>query len=438
MKKRVAALLIASVIMSMASGCSKKTSKNTHTGKLGSEDPVVITLDVPTVKRDNGKQAVFELSATSGTQMTEEELNRAYSDFIFGLMKSCAEESDGGNVLISADSILFALDMTAAGADGDTLTQMMNTMVPGVGNDQAFRYGVDRMNSLKNDSLQIANSVWINEARSENVYEDYLQYVKQNFDAGVSVLPFGPNAVDQINDWVAQKTKNRISKLVDDLDGSSLMVLVNAIAFDGTWKTGYEDYQVYEDAFTNGNGERTTVTFLSSTESLYLSNDEATGFIKEYDDGKYAFMTILPNDASIDINEFMADMTSDEYWEFWNSKDSSMEVQTKMPQFKSEYEVHLPMALQKMGMTDAFDERKANFSNLCKTDAYISDVIHKTYIEVDREGTKAAAATAVLITESCVAEPEPYHTVYCDRPYAYAIVDMDTGLPVFLGTVESV
>ena len=438
MKKRVAALLIASVIMSMAAGCSGKSEKKSSKVKNGTEPNNVVTLDVPTVKRDNGKQAVFELSATTGTELTQEEMDRAYADFIFGLMKRCAEESNGENVLISADSILIALDMTAAGADGDTLTQMMNTMVPGANNDQAFRYGVDRMNSLKNNSLKIANSVWLNEVKSSNIYEDYLDYVNKNFDAGVTILPFNEDALSAINSWVSEKTEERIPHLLDTINDEARMILVNAIAFDGTWKNGYEDYQVYEDTFTNGKGDRSRQMFLSSTESLYLSNDEATGFIKEYDDGKYAFMTILPNDASIDINEFMADMTSDEYWQFWDSRDSSCDVQTKMPEFKSEYGVELPTILKDMGMKDAFDANKADFSNMGRSSACISNVIHKTFIEVDRDGTKAAAATAVTVEDACIQEPEIVRQVFCDRPYAYAIVDMDTGLPVFLGTVENV
>ena len=101
MKKRVAALLIASVIMSMAAGCTgKKDTKNSSKKNKTGEDPVSeITLDIPTVKRENGKQAVFELSAKSGTEMTDEELKKAYSEFIFGLMKECAQEANGENVL---------------------------------------------------------------------------------------------------------------------------------------------------------------------------------------------------------------------------------------------------------------------------------------------------------------------------------------------------
>ncbi len=441
MKKIVAGLLTFTLILSMTAGCSGKTKGTTKKNeKPAPTEPVVEIPDTPTVKRENGKEAIFELqNAGAGkTAMTSEELNEAYSEFIFSLMKRCAEEANGENVLISADSILIALEMVAAGADGETLNQMMNTLVPGADNGAAFQFSVDRMNSLKNDSLQIANSIWLNQARSANVYDDYLDYVVGHFDAGVSVIPFDANAVKMINGWTEEKTKGRIKELLEDLDPNSLMVLVNAITFDAKWQEPYEDAQVYSDVFTTGSGVTKTVPFLGSTESVYLSNDEAVGFIKAYDDGKYAFMTILPNDESLDINAFMADMTAEEYWEFWNSRETFATVQARMPEFKSEYAIELNNVLIDMGMSDVFDESRSDLTNLSKTNAYISKVVHKTFIEVDRAGTKAAAATAVVAVEGACMEPEDVKYVICDRPYAYAIVDMATGLPVFLGTVETV
>lgn len=446
MKKIVAVLLVSSMLLSLA-GCSNKEkerkSKRNRRETPAVTEPVSQELHAATVERNNGQKAVFELAAqavTSSTDPNEERIknDKAYSEFIFELMKNCAQEADGENVMISADSIFFALSMTAAGANGNTLDQMMNTMMPGTNNVDAFGYAVRRMNSLQNDSLKIANSIWINEKRSEHVYADYLDYVKQNFDAGVDILKFDQSAVGRINGWVSEKTDGMIDELLKDLDSNSLMVLVNAIAFDGKWETSYEDYQVSELPFRNGKGERKAVTMLNGEEGTYFSNSKAEGFTKDYDDGKYTFLTILPKDEKVDINEFIADFSAEDYWEFWENRTHEYTVYTRMPEFSSEYSVDLPEILQSMGMTDCFNADKSDFTNLCDTNAYITDVIHKTFIEVNRTGTKAAAATAVVMTESCVEEPGEIKTVYCDRPFAYAIVDRDTGLPVFLGTVENV
>lgn len=435
-KKIVAGLMTTSILLSMGTGCAKKTNGRSAFGSNNKKSSIPVT----SVKRDNGQQAVFELAtAMSGKEsMSQEELNMAYSKFIFEMMKRCAQDAKGENVLISPDSVLFAMNMTAAGANGNTLSQMTNTMVPGADEATAFSYAVNHMNSLKNDSLRIANSVWINQNKADSVYDDFLKYVRENFGAEVGTLEFDQGAVETINKWVEEQTEDRIHNLLEKLTDNDLMVLVNAIAFDGKWETSYAEDRVYEGTFRNGKGEEQKVMFLSGEESTYLSNGKAIGFLKDYDDGKFTFMTILPEDENVDINEFIANLTPEEYWEFWNSQDDSMEVYTVMPEFKSEYDIHLPAILSDMGMKDAFSETAADFSNMTKKDVYISDVIHKTYIEVNRKGTKAAAATAVVMTEKCIAEPDPARYVTCDRPYAYAIVDKDTGLPVFLGTVETV
>ena len=435
-RKLAATLLSTSVLLSMVAGCSKNNETSPRTKKTeltSNETSLTVT------ERNNGKTPIFELAAQHpGQTMSQEELNKAYSTFIFELMKHCSESADGKNVLISADSVLLALEMTAAGADGNTLDQMLQTMVPNADHASAFQFAVDRMHSLQNDSLQIANSIWINQADSHSVYEDYLNYVERHFDASISVIPFDDQAVNTINNWVADKTKERITKLLDQLDSDSLMVLINAMAFDGKWQQTYEDSKVREHDFRNGNGETTTTDFLFSTESIYLHNADATGFIKEYDDGKYAFMTILPNDENVDINTFVANMSADDYWEFWDSMETDCKVYTRMPEFESEYDIQLNEVLKTMGMEDAFNEARADFSNMSLDPVYISKVIHKTYINVNREGTEAAAATAVVMEKGEIAAPEISYNVYCDRPFAYAIVDMDTGLPVFLGTVETV
>ncbi len=434
MKKLVAGLLIAGMLMALPTGCQK----NAETP--ASQEPAVSAM-VGAEKRENGKQALFELkNLQSGKKaMSDEELKKAYSQFVFGVMKNCAGLAKNKNMMISADSILFALEMAACGADGETLAQMTQTMVPGADNYEALRFAVERMNRLKNDSLKIANSVWINESKTARVYQDYLEYIEKNFDAGSKTVAFGPEGVSAINKWVAEKTNGRITDLLDELSPDDLMVLVNAVSFDGKWKNGYSDDDVWTQVFTGGDGQKREVMFIHGKESVYLQNEKATGFLKDYDDGKYAFLTILPNDTAMDINEFIANMTPEEYWTFWESQSGDFEVNTAMPEFKSEYDVQLAKILYDMGMEDAFDERKADFSNMATSQPCISKVIHKTFIDVNRNGTSASAATAVVMTDECVREePDNVKKVICDRPFAYAVVDKETGLPVFLGTVENV
>ena len=159
-----------------------------------------------------------------------------------------------------------------------------------------------------------------------------------------------------------------------------------------------------------------------------------------YVERKYAFVTMLPNDEEADINEFMQNLDTDEYWEFWDSKNEGGEYELvyQFPEFKTEYEASVAPVLIDMGMTDAFDPDRANFSNMGSCPIYIGDVIHKTYIDVNRAGTTAAAATEIEMKCGAALAPDETRYVICDRPFAYAIVDTATGLPVFLGTVETV
>lgn len=431
-KKLISIVLMAATILSMTSGCTSKTEARADLesgDRSAAEEPVT-----------EGELPIFQLAdAQSGKKsMTNTELKKAYSEFVFGLMARCASQAEGENVLISADSVLFALEMVAAGADGETLNQMMQTLVPGADNATAFMFSVDHMKSLESESLKIANSMWIDSAKADSVYDDYLEYVQHHFDAEVSLLPLDPSAIPVINDWVSEKTEDRIQELIDKLDPNTLMVLVNAIAFDGTWATRYEEGQTYEGTFQNGHGESQEVTYLRGTEDIYMESETATGFLKDYDDGKYAFITILPQDADVDINEFIANMTPEEYWAFWDSRDMSGKVMAVMPKFTSEYDVSLSGILQDMGIADAFSDAKADFSHMTPSQVFIGQVIHKTFISVNENGTEAAAATAVEMRQKSAAGTTVEHEVICDRPYAYAIVDKATGLPVFLGTVESV
>ena len=435
-KRMMAALLTSSLLLSMAAGCAKKEKKPKRTQKPSN--------NVQTTERPSNQTAIFELmnaQAQNPGSVDEEELKKAYSQFVFGVMKQCLKAAHGKNVLISSDSILFALEMAASGADGDTLDQMLQTMMPGVENEEGFQYAIDRMKRLESNELSIANSAWINKDLGGMVYDDYLSFVKKKFDAEIQSLKFDSSAVDTINNWVCEKTDGMIEKLIDDVESDSLLMLVNAITFDAKWADPFQDHSVTDDIFTTHDGTEQTVKFLHGGEDArYLYTDNMQGILKNYEGGKYAFMTILPDDETVDINEFMQDLSEDEYWEFWDSRTESSDFQLiyKFPEFKTEYGTDLAPILYDMGMKDAFDPGKANFSNMGDSQFYIGKVIHKTYIDVNRSGTRAAAATVIDVKCGAAMAPDEIRYVMCDRPFAYAIVDTSTGLPVFLGTVETV
>lgn len=176
-----------------------------------------------------------------------------------------------------------------------------------------------------------------------------------------------------------------------------------------------------------------------STEAYYLEDDSTTGFIRPYEDG-YSFMALLPKEG-ISIEDYISHLSAEKLIGLVENASTDYEVDAAIPKFKSEYSIELKDTLQNMGMTDAFDEEQADFRGIGTSDnrnIYINMVLHKTYIEVDEQGTKAGASTVVGMVETMsLYEPE-IKTVHLDRPFVYAIIDTETQMPIFLGVTESV
>ena len=426
-KKVGAAAMAALMFMAISAGCARPSTTTT----LNTMSPENIIEPV------DGKAKVFndvvELSYKEATTDTD------YMAFVFNLSSECCDGTDE-NVMVSPASLLFAMEMAGAGASGKTLDDMSNVMVPGASNEEALGFASDYYKYLNGtDEMKISNGIFMNSNFDGHFYSDYLDYINDKFDAQTDIRKFDDDAVDFINAWVNESTDGMIPSIVSSLDPDlDMAVIVNAIAFNGEWEDKYEGEDIKEDyIFTNADGEDQEVTMLHSMEGTFFETDKATGFIKEYKGGDYAFVAILPKDESVNANEFLADFTAEDYREFINSARST-DVSAYLPAFEYDYSnSEMAGVLQKMGMEDPFS-MDADFSNMTDIEAYISSVIQKTQIEVDADGTKAAAATAVTITaKGAMVEPE-FEEVYLNRPFAYMIVDTETDTPVFLGTVNSI
>lgn len=374
-----------------------------------------------------------------------EDMNEGYLNFSIELFKGSLTE--GENCMISPASVEFALVMALNGAEGDTLTEMLTVLCPDATTEEinAFVRDLDDMLTYSRSvDFHVANSMWCNETYLGNcLNETYANDLKENMNTEAHMLPFNNKAVEEINNWVDENTNGMIPELLNEIPPEAAMYLINAIAFEATWSEPYEDYQIKEDrTFTNAAGEEEQARMLRQTGTLYLENDDATGFLKYYEGGEYAFIAMLPKEEG-PIEDFITNMTAEDYMTFYKSLTREYDVVSELPCFSYSYDVSMNDALKDMGMPTAFMDGIADFP-LMVTDEnvnlHISNVIHKTYIELDENGTKAAAVTAVeMDMESC---PEPeireVKEVILDRPFVYAIVDVRTGLPIFLGNVNSV
>ena len=237
-----------------------------------------------------------------------------------------------------------------------------------------------------------------------------------------------------------------IPGILDEIPEDARMYLINAMAFEGEWMCQYEESDIYEGSlFTNYDGSTTEVTMLYSTENEYFNIAGGTGFIRPYKGGEYSFVGILPEEGT-SVEEFLAKLAEngEDFADVIKNPEYSYDnVIVRIPEFSSEYFVEMSSILQEMGMEDAYDPNLADLSGMVSAvdapdyNAYIGRVLHKTFIDVNREGTRAAAVTAIETLDACAAPmiEEPVY-VYLDRPFVYGIVDNATGLPVFLGTVN--
>ena len=369
-------------------------------------------------------------------------LTQGYLDYSMELFARSAEE--GGNSMISPISVMMAMDMAASGAGGTTQSQITDVFCEGVTQAQIENYCMELMERLEqseNVKLHIANSIWINDLIASAVKDDFLVRADHIFRAAAEVLPFDGAAVARINNWCDENTYGMIPQVIDNIDPVTRLLLVNAIALDALWADPYKDNQVRDGEFTNADGETEEVSMMYGTENSYFETGDAVGFMKYYEGFDYAFLAILP-DEGITVDEYVAGLTGDKYREFWESRTREYDVHTAMPEFTYEYDITMNGILRDMGITEAFDENAADFTGIAEIageNLYISRVFHKTFIEVTQGGTRAAAVTVVTMDTNGMAMIEPeFKEVYLDRPFVYAIVEVETGMPLFIGTMQSV
>ena len=357
------------------------------------------------------------------------------TDFAVRLFRAGRE--DGKNTLISPLSVLCALAMTANGAKGETRTQMEEVL--GMKTEDLNAYLYTYMKDLPHDEsnkLDLANSIWFTDDESFAVNKDFLQINADCYGADLYKAPFTQETCAAINDWVKEKTDGMIPQILDMIPADAVMYLVNALAFEAEWAMPYDENHVREDVFTREDGAEETVEFLYDREQNYLETENASGFLKLYAGGQYAFAALLPNEG-VTVAELVDSLSGAEVHELLTHP-VNVPVETTIPKFETKFDVELSHTLTDMGMTLAFDGDRADFTALGTADEniYISRVLHKTFISVAEKGTKAGAATVVeMAKNTAFMPPEEVKTVFLDRPFVYMLIDCRTGTPFFIGTM---
>ena len=385
------------------------------------------------------KVAATDLSegyARTATDVTAvgDEFQTAMAEFSVNLLQGTITEDDK-NDLVSPLSAMLCLGMILNGADGNTGTQLEGALGMDTQslNQNLYAY-TSSLYTAKDCKLGIANSLW---CKQDGLFveESFLQTNADYYAAQVYSAPFDQTTVTDINNWCKYYTDGMIDKILDEIPSETVMYLMNALVFDAEWSVKYENEDVYDHLFTSYDGQSKTLKFLRSTEYAYLSAENAVGFAKNYAGDKYSFVGILP-DETMDIYDYVNSLSARAWSALWNSKSSEQTI-VGIPEFTYDAQASLNDVLKSLGATDMFDPSAADFSKLGRSEQgniYCSSVAQKTFIQVDRNGTKAAAVT----WGDAAAEGVPdYRYVTLNRPFVYAIVDNATGLPLFLGTVTN-
>ncbi len=399
MKKRLCALLLALLCLT---GCSG--SKNRTPAPKSSAAPV------------------RPLAETEAEALTEFSLN---------LLR---ENWNGENLLLSPLSVLSALGMTANGARGETLAQMEAVLgLPVEELNEALAAWTENLPRESACRADLANALWLRDDGSLVPEETFLQTVADWYGAEVFSAPFDAGTRKDINRWVDRNTHGMIPEILEDIPKDVVLYLVNALALEAEWETVYRTDQVWDHVFTTGEGEEQTGSFLYSSEGYYLKDDGAQGFLKLYEGGRWAFAALLPEEGTA-LRDYLDSLTGKGLHALLKHPEETL-VEAAIPKFQCRYGVNLVESLKAMGMPSAFLPGEANFSGMgtAAGPLFISGVLHRTYLSVDEKGTKAGAATAVAMSGGGGAGMMP--VVHLNRPFLYLLVDLETGLPAFLGAV---
>ena len=364
--------------------------------------------------------------------------NADVTDFAIRLFK--ASEESGKNTLLSPLSVLCALAMTANGAEKETLAQMEEVL--GMTTEELNLYLYSYMQNLPQGEkykLSLANSIWFTEDERFTVNQDFLQANADYYGADIYKAPFNEQTKKDINNWVKQNTDEMIPEILDRVPVDAIMYLVNALAFEAEWSAIYKKDQVREGVFTKEDNTKQNVDFMYGSEGTYLEDENAAGFMKYYKGGKYALVTMLP-DEGVSISDYIASLTGESVNALLTNPQHTT-VYTAIPKFETEYSVEMSEILKDMGMPKAFDPNNAEFEGLGTSSAgniFISRVLHKTFISVGEKGTKAGAATVVEMADGAAAEPQEPKEIYLNRPFVYMLIDCENNIPFFIGTMMNV
>ena len=361
--------------------------------------------------------------------------------FTFDLLRAVRKHTDKTNVFISPLSVSMALNMTLNGAAGATADEMRAALrESGYSTADINAYSRELREALlradPKTTIGIANSIWYHQGAT--VKAPFIEANRTYYDAEVQALNFSsPSATATINGWCARKTNNKIKEIVKRVDPTTFMYLINAVYFKGTWTTRFEKKNTRSGDFRRADGSTQTVQMMNLMDTFRCASGDVCDYL-EMDYGNHAFSMVimLPKDGKT-TQDVIATMDGKKWADAIQSL-TQKEIHVLLPRFKAEceYPMHEHI-LPDMGMKLPFNSMLADLSGIADISAFgrlfISSVIHKTFVQVDEEGTEASGVTNVGVMPT---GESPFFTV--DRPFVFAIREKSTGVILFIGEIGEI
>ena len=423
MKRTLSLLLAAALGLGLLSSCAPASAAKELTAepiKLTDADMMAHALEVQTV-------------------------HTALTDFGLDLLQK-SRDKEKKATLVSPLSVALALSMTANGAEGDTLAQFQEVLGDGASieaiNVACRALTVVYRNLGGSTKCSIANSLWVDP--DGQIKDDFIGKCRGVFDAQVFQGELSaPGIVGDLNGWVSDHTNKMIPNIIDQpFDENTALLLVNALYLKNKWLSEFDPLSTSEMDFHHEGGSDSRVEYLQKFDTglSYLKGEGAQGAVLPYDDGRLGFFALLPDvytDCDYNFGEWLHNLDGEALTRLINSREDALFLRFSMPKFEAEWKGNLEEILPLMGLEDAFADGVADFSSMGENPNgyYISQVIHAAKIQVNEKGTEAAAATVVDAPAGSAA-PQDGITLILDRPFLYGIVDLHTGVPLFLGTYE--
>ncbi|MBD0345060.1 MAG: serpin family protein [Coleofasciculus sp. Co-bin14] len=353
----------------------------------------------------------------------------------FKLFSEILKRQPNENIFISPASVAIALDMVYNGAKGETQQAIAQTIeLQGMSLQELNQANAALKATLKNldpkVQLSIANSLWARE--DEPFKSEFIQSIQDFYQVEVKKLNFGdPTAPSIINDWVKQSTNGKINKIVEQIEPDTVFLLLNAIYFKGNWTEPFAKEATQTRPFTLLDGTQKQILMMHQQKGggvPYYENEMFQAISLPYGEGRLSMYIFLPN-PGVSLKTFYANLTAENWQKWMNQFDHSVgDIKISLPRFKLEYSIELKDVLKALGMEIAFGSG-ADFSAMTPSSLWLSKVKHKSCVEVNEEGTEAAAVTEVGGVRSGPIE------MSVDRPFFLAIRDNQTGAILFMGSI---